>query len=79
MSWEQLRSIYREAAQDRADEQSQLPRACPNDGEPLKEGPDGQLGGFGPEAVNEQGEGLESVDGARLETRALVGIAAGIQ
>ena len=43
MSWEQLRSI---ALQDRAYREfwaSQPPRACPNDGTPLEQGPDGSL------------------------------------
>ena len=43
MSWEQLRAI---SQQNRAWQQywaSQPPQACPNDGTPLEEGPDGVL------------------------------------
>lgn len=43
MSWEQLLDIAREAAADRDDERDRPPTACPNDGEPLQEGPQGQL------------------------------------
>jgi hypothetical protein len=43
MAWEQLRSIYQQAAAELADERSRPPEACPNDGEPLEEGPDGTL------------------------------------
>lgn len=43
MAWEQLADIFRQAQQDHEDYVSQPPRACPNDGEPLKEGPDGEL------------------------------------
>lgn len=39
MAWEQLLDLAREA---RA-EQQRDPVACPNDGEPLSQGPDGQL------------------------------------
>jgi len=43
MSWRSLLSIYREAeAEDEATE-DQPPTACPNDGEPLEEGPGGVL------------------------------------
>jgi hypothetical protein len=43
MSWEQLLSIYREAADEARAEASQPPQACPNDGEPLRQGRDGLL------------------------------------
>lgn len=43
MSWEQLLSIAQEAADLRRDELSRPPVACPNDGEPLLQGPDGTL------------------------------------
>lgn len=43
MSWEQLISIAREAADSARDERSRSPEACPNDGEPLISGPDGTL------------------------------------
>jgi hypothetical protein len=43
MSWEQLRSIVVQDRRDRAFWQAQRPRACPNDGTPLQNGPDGSL------------------------------------
>lgn len=43
MAWEQLLSIYREQAYELDQERSRVPQACPNDGEPLREGPDGSL------------------------------------
>lgn len=43
MSWEQLLSIGREAADIAREEKARAPQACPNDGEPLTTGPDGQL------------------------------------
>lgn len=43
MSWYELLDIYAEAAQLAADERSRPPQACPNDGEPLEQGPDGLL------------------------------------
>lgn len=43
MSWEQLLSIQQEAAAEQEAEQAQPPQACPNDGEPLTEGPGGVL------------------------------------
>ena len=45
MSWEQLLSIKQEAIEAaREDERNTAaPVACPNDGEPLKTGPGGQL------------------------------------
>jgi hypothetical protein len=43
MAWEQLVEALRQGRQDHEDYVSQPPRACPNDGEPLKEGPDGSL------------------------------------
>ena len=43
MAWEQLLSIYREQAEELASERDRPPVACPNDGEPLTKGPQGQL------------------------------------
>lgn len=43
MAWQQLLSILKEAADEHRAEQSQPPQACPNDGEPLTSGPDGEL------------------------------------
>lgn len=43
MSWEQLAEILAAARLEHEQNVSQPPRACPNDGEPLREGPDGQL------------------------------------
>lgn len=43
MPWEQLINIYREAREIAAEERSRRPEACPNDGEPLKTGPDTKL------------------------------------
>lgn len=43
MSWRQLQSIYEEGAATAAAERAARPTACPNDGEPLQEGPDGYL------------------------------------
>lgn len=43
MAWEQYLAIMREAAQEARDEQTRPPAACPNDGEPLLQGPDGSL------------------------------------
>lgn len=43
MSWEQLRDIASEAAAERDTRRNTPPQACPNDGEPLVEGPDGTL------------------------------------
>jgi hypothetical protein len=42
-SWYQLLDIIKEDAQEQAYWESQPPMACPNDGEPLVTGPDGQL------------------------------------
>lgn len=36
MSWEQLRTIYREGAAEYEAERAEPPTACPNDGEPLE-------------------------------------------
>jgi hypothetical protein len=41
--WQQLLNIYREAGEIIAAEQAAPPQACPNDGEPLRLGPDGEL------------------------------------
>lgn len=43
MSWEQLISISKQNAQEVQSWHSQRRVACPNDGEPLSVGPDGQL------------------------------------
>lgn len=43
MSWEQLRDIYREAADELRAARGRPPVACPNDGEPLQPGPGGAL------------------------------------
>lgn len=43
MSWYQLLSIFKEASDLKRDEESRPPEACPNDGEPLTAGPDGEL------------------------------------
>lgn len=43
MSWEQLLDIQREAAAYAETERSQPPTACPNDGIPLEQGPNGVL------------------------------------
>lgn len=43
MSWEQLAEVVRQGRDDHEVYVSQPPRACPNDGEPLREGPDGTL------------------------------------
>jgi len=37
MSWEQLRNIAREEAEERRVRDTQPPAACPHDGEPLEE------------------------------------------
>lgn len=43
MSWEQYRSIIAEASQYARGEKTDPPIACPYDGEPLDESPDGGL------------------------------------
>lgn len=43
MSWYELLGIYELAADEQRDNQEQPPTACPNDGEPLDEGPNGEL------------------------------------
>lgn len=43
MAWEQLLDIIADARAEAVEERSQPPQACPNDGEPLRGGPDGQL------------------------------------
>lgn len=43
MSWQQLLDIFAEAAEEARVAKTQPPVACPNDGEPLRTGPDGQL------------------------------------
>jgi hypothetical protein len=40
MSWEQLIAIAQEARERQSEE---VIESCPNDGEPLKEGPNGEL------------------------------------
>lgn len=42
-SWEALVDIFTVAAQEREAADAQPPTACPNDGEPLTEGPNGEL------------------------------------
>lgn len=42
MSWEQLRSITAEARAYAAEDRKP-PTACPNDGQPLETGPNGEL------------------------------------
>lgn len=41
MAWEQLESIYTEAAEYVRQEKTEPPLACPFDGEPLSSRPDG--------------------------------------
>lgn len=43
MAWEQLLSIIQDAQAELDAERATPPIACPNDGEPLRTGPDGQL------------------------------------
>jgi hypothetical protein len=43
MSWEQLRDIERERREEANRERVDEPVACPNDGEPLVRGPNGEL------------------------------------
>lgn len=45
MSWEQLISIAQEQRQYQREEEEEArkPTACPNDGEPLTEGPNGEF------------------------------------
>jgi hypothetical protein len=43
VSWYQLLEIYKEARTEEAAQKAARPVACPNDGEPLIEGPDGKL------------------------------------
>lgn len=43
MAWEQLSAIYESARLEREADDSVAPAACPNDGEPLEEGPNGEL------------------------------------
>lgn len=45
MAWEQLTSIVAEAAAYAIAERTEPPRACPYDGEPLRETPGPQTGG----------------------------------
>lgn len=42
MSWEQLIAIAQEQREYQREE-NEPPTACPNDGEPLKDGPHGEL------------------------------------
>ena len=41
MSWDEFLGIVDETIQQVITEKTQPPRACPNDGEPLQDGPDG--------------------------------------
>lgn len=43
MAWEELLSIYKEAEGQWQAERAAPPVACPQDGEPLDQGPDGVL------------------------------------
>jgi hypothetical protein len=43
MPWGQLQAWRREAAAEADAERQRPPTACPHDGEPLREGPDGLL------------------------------------
>jgi hypothetical protein len=43
MSWDELLSISRERAALYREDRAHPPEACPNDGEPLINGPHGQL------------------------------------
>lgn len=43
MGWRQLGNIYKAAADELAAQRATRPTACPNDGQPLKPGPDGYL------------------------------------
>jgi hypothetical protein len=45
MSWQQLLDFRRQAEEEaRAEEERRArPQACPNDGTPLEQGPDGEL------------------------------------
>lgn len=43
MSYYQLADIYRVAQDEEQQNAQAVPEACPNDGEPLKDGPDGEL------------------------------------
>lgn len=43
MAWDTLLSIYQDATARLLDERARRPEACPNDGEPLRTGPDGVL------------------------------------
>jgi len=43
MSWQQLISIREQARLDAREDRDRRRVACPNDGEPLKQGPNGQL------------------------------------
>lgn len=43
MSWDQLSNIIRQNRDEQRDHATGTPQACPNDGEPLKVGPDGDL------------------------------------
>jgi hypothetical protein len=43
MSWEQLAAIRRNADEEARRERAARPVACPIDGEPLDQGPDGRL------------------------------------
>jgi hypothetical protein len=43
VSYYQLADIYRVARQEQQAEEEDAPTACPNDGQPLLPGPDGEL------------------------------------
>jgi hypothetical protein len=43
MSWDQLLSIIQNARQEDELQRTRIPAACPNDGEVLESGPNGEL------------------------------------
>ena len=43
MGWQQLADILRQARDEAAEEAARPPTACPRCGEPLREGPKGEL------------------------------------
>jgi uncharacterized Zn finger protein (UPF0148 family) len=43
MSWDQLLDIFKVDQQEREQLASMPPQACPHDGEPLQQGPHGEL------------------------------------
>jgi hypothetical protein len=43
MAWEQLAAVMAQARDEARDALTRIPSACPNDGEPLQQGPGGVL------------------------------------